>query len=138
MLVPQTEPLAFSPNDLPREQQQALSDVMYWKGHPEGELDAEYALQRDEAKKRVEARREELARQGVDLDELYESYVAWATEIERRGTLTEQKHDNRQIAIAGYLLPLEFDPNARPNSCSSPISAPASTSRRRRRTRSST
>ncbi len=110
MLVPAAQPLAFSPDDLPFEQQQALRDVMYWKGHPTGELEEEYALQRDEAKKRVDAARDRLATQGVDLDVLYDRYVAWATEIERRGTLTEAKFDGERVAIAGYLLPLDFDP----------------------------
>lgn len=111
MLVPPAEPLAFSPNDLPFEQQLGLRDVLYWKGHPSGELSEEFALQREEAKKRVDAAREKLAKQRVDLDALYERYVAWATEIERRGALTEQKYDSERVAIAGYLLPLDFDPN---------------------------
>ncbi|TPL11395.1 MULTISPECIES: DUF3299 domain-containing protein [unclassified Mesorhizobium] len=111
MLIPPTEPLANFPDALPFEQQEALRNVLYWKGHPSGELSEEFALQRDEAKKRVDADREKLAKQGVDLDALYERYVAWATEIERRGTLTEKKLDGERVAIAGYLLPLDFDPN---------------------------
>jgi uncharacterized protein len=110
MLVPSTEPLANFPGELPFEQQEALRDVLYWKGHPSGELSEEFALQRDEAKKRVDADREKLAKQGVDLDALYEQYVTWAGETERRGTLTEKKHDGERVAIAGYLLPLDFDP----------------------------
>ncbi|MEO4000481.1 DUF3299 domain-containing protein [Mesorhizobium sp. CAU 1732] len=110
MLVPPTEPLANSPDHLPFEQQEALRSVLYWKGHPSGDVDEELALQRDEAKKTVDAERENLAKQGVDLDTLYEQYVAWATEVERRGTLTEQKYDGERVAIAGYLLPLDFDP----------------------------
>lgn len=110
MLVPPAESLANSPDELPLEQQEALRNVLYWKGHPSGELSEEFALQREEAKKRVDADREKLAKQGVDLDALYERYVAWATEVERRGTLTEQKYDGERVAIAGYLLPLEFDP----------------------------
>lgn len=110
MLVPPTEPLSFSPDELPYEQQVALKDVFYWKGHPSGELSEEFALQREEAKKKVDADREKLAKQGVDLDALYDRYVAWATEIERRGTLTETKHDGERVSIAGYLLPLDFDP----------------------------
>ncbi|MBZ9704950.1 MULTISPECIES: DUF3299 domain-containing protein [unclassified Mesorhizobium] len=111
MLIPPTEPLANFPDELPFEQQEALRNVLYWKGHPSGELSEEFALQRDEAKKRVDADREKLAKQGVDLDALYERYVAWATEIERRGTLTEKKLDGAQVAIAGYLLPLDFNPD---------------------------
>ena len=110
MLVPQTEPLANSPDQLPFEQQEALRSMLYWKGHPSGDVDEELALQRDEAKKRVDAEREDLAKQDVDLDALYEQYVAWASEVERRGTLTEQKYDGERVAIAGYLLPLDFDP----------------------------
>jgi hypothetical protein len=110
MLIPPTEALTFSLNELPLDQQQALSDVIYWKGHPTGELSEEYALQREEARKRVDAAREKLAKQGVNLDRLYEQYVAWATEVERRGTLTDEKYDGERVAIAGYLLPLDFDP----------------------------
>lgn len=110
MLVPPTEPLTNSPDQLPYEQQLALRNVLYWKGHPSGDVSEELALQRDEAKKRVDAERENLAKHGVDLDALYEQYVAWATEVERRGTLTEQKYDGKRVAIAGYLLPLDFDP----------------------------
>lgn len=110
MLIPPTEPLASFPDELPIEQQQALRNVLYWKGHPSGELSEEFALQRDEAKKRVDADRQKLAEQGVDLDKLYEQYVSWATEIERRGTLTEKKFDGERVSIAGYLLPLDFDP----------------------------
>lgn len=110
MLVPQTEPLASFPDELPFEQQEALRSMLYWKGHPSGDVDEDLALQRNEAKKWVDAERENLAKQGVDLDALYEQYVAWATEVERRGTLTEQKYDGERVAIAGYLLPLDFDP----------------------------
>jgi uncharacterized protein len=110
MLIPPTEALTFSPNELPLEQQEALRNVLYWKGHPSGELSEEFALQREEAKKRVDADRETLAKQGVDLDQLYEQYAAWAGETERRGTLTETKYDGQRVAIAGYLLPLDFDP----------------------------
>lgn len=111
MLIPPTEPLTNFPDDLPFEQQEALKNVLYWKGHPSGELSEEFALQRDEAKKRVDADKEKLAKQGVDLDTLYERYVAWAGEIERRGTLTEKKYDGERVAMAGYLLPLDFDPD---------------------------
>lgn len=111
MLIPPAEALSFSPNDLPLEQQQALASVLYWKGHPSGELSEEFALQRAEAKKRVDEDREKLAAQGVDLDALYDRYVAWATEIERRRTLTDKKYDGERVAIAGYLLPLDFDPS---------------------------
>lgn len=111
MLIPPAEPLANFPSELPLEQQEAIRSFLYWKGHPSGELSGEYALQRDEAKKMADAEREKLARQGVDLDALYEKYVAWATEVERRGTLTEKRLDGEQVAIAGYLLPLDFDPN---------------------------
>ncbi|MEI5682681.1 DUF3299 domain-containing protein [Mesorhizobium sp. CCNWLW179-1] len=110
MLIPPTEPLANFPEGLPSEQQEALRSVLYWKGHPSGELSEEFALQRDEAKKRVDADRETLSKQGVDLDAIYERYVAWATEVERRGTLTEKTYDGKRVAIAGYLLPLDFDP----------------------------
>jgi len=110
MLVPPTEPLANFPEELPFEQQEALRNVLYWKGHPSGDVDEELALQRDEAKKKADAERENLAKQGVDLDALYEQYIAWATEVERRGTLTEKTYDGKRVAIAGYLLPLDFDP----------------------------
>ncbi|MFI0848824.1 DUF3299 domain-containing protein [Mesorhizobium sp. IMUNJ 23232] len=110
MLVPPAEPLANFPEELPFEQQEALRNVLYWKGHPSGEVSEEFTLQRDEAKKRVDADREKLATQGVDLDTLYERYVTWAAEIERRGTLTEKTYDGKRVAIAGYLLPLDFDP----------------------------
>lgn len=110
MLIPPAGPLAFSPNELPLEQQEALRSVLYWKGHPSGEISEEFALQREQAKKRVDADREKLAKQGVDLDQLYEQYAAWAGETERRGTLTETKYDGQRVAIAGYLLPLDFDP----------------------------
>lgn len=110
MLVPPMEPLAYSPDQLPYEQQLALRNMLYWKRRPSGDVDEELARQREEAKKRVDAERENLAKLGVDLDALYEQYVAWATEVERRGTLTEQKYDGERVAIAGYLLPLDFDP----------------------------
>lgn len=110
MLVPPAEALASFPDELPYEQQLALRNVLYWKGHPAGELSEEFALQRDEARKTVDADRERLARQGVDLDALYERYVAWATEVERRETLTERTYDGERVTIAGYLLPLDFDP----------------------------
>lgn len=110
MLVPPMEPLANSPDQLPLEQQEALRSMLYWKGHPSGDLEGELALQREEAKKTVNTKRENLARKGVDLDALYVKYVAWATEVERRGTLTEQKYDGKRVAITGYLLPLDFDP----------------------------
>ncbi|MFP3467730.1 DUF3299 domain-containing protein, partial [Leifsonia sp. SIMBA_070] len=75
-----------------------------------GDLEGELALQREEAKKSVDTKRENLAKQGINLDALYAQYVAWATEVERRGTVIEQKYDGERVAIAGYLLPLDFDP----------------------------
>ncbi|MET3582632.1 hypothetical protein ABID19_005694 [Mesorhizobium robiniae] len=111
MLIPSTEPLANFPEELPQDQQEALRNVLYLKNYPSGEVDEELAYRRDEAKNRVEVDREKLAKQGVDIDALYERYLIWAGEIERRGTLTEKKYDGKRVAIAGYLLPLDFDPN---------------------------
>lgn len=110
MLIPPTGPLANFIKDVPFEQQEALRNILYLKNYPSGDVDEELAARRDEARNRVYVDRENLTKQGVDIDALYDRYLDWAAEIERRGTLTEQKYDGEQISIAGYLLPLDFDP----------------------------
>jgi len=110
MLIPPTEPLANFLEDVPLEQQEALRDFSYWKGYLAHEAAEQLADQIDEAKRRVDANREKFSKQGVDIDALYERYLDWVGEIERRGTLTEKKLDGKQVAIAGYLLPLDFNP----------------------------
>jgi hypothetical protein len=110
MLIPPTEPLANFLDDVPLEQQEALRDISYWKGYLAHEAAEQLADQIDEAKRRVDANKEKFSKQGVDIDALYERYMDWVGEIERRGTLTEKKLDGKQVAIAGYLLPLDFNP----------------------------
>lgn len=111
MLMPPTEPLANFFEDVPFEQQEALRNILYLKNHPSGDVDEELAARRDEARNRVAVDRENLEKQGVDIDGLYGRYLVWAAEIERRGTLTEQKYNGLQVSIAGYLLPLNFYPS---------------------------
>ena len=111
MLIPPTEPLASFVEELPLEQQEALRDFNYLQGYLAHEAVEQLADQIDEAKRRVDANREKFAKQGVDIDALYKRYLNWVGEIERRGTLTEKKFDGRQVAIAGYLLPLDFNPD---------------------------
>lgn len=111
MLIPQTEPLANFFEDVPFEQQEALRNILYLENYPSGDVDEELAVWREEARNRVAVDRENLEKQGVDIDALHERYQDWAAEIERRGTLTEQKYDGEQVSIAGYLLPLDFDPS---------------------------
>jgi hypothetical protein len=110
MLIPSTEPLANFLEEVPLEQQEALRDFNYLQGYLVHEAVEQLADQIDEAKRRVDANREKFAKQGVDIDALYERYLDWVGEIERRGTLTEKKLDGKQVAIAGYLLPLDFNP----------------------------
>lgn len=110
MLIPPTAPLANFLEEVPLEQQEALRDFNYWKGYLSFEGVEQLAYQIEEAKKKVDANREKFAKQGVDIDALYERYLDWVGEVERRGTLTEKKLDGKQVAIAGYLLPLDFNP----------------------------
>jgi hypothetical protein len=110
MLIPPTPPLENFLEQIPPEQQEALSDIDYWKSYPSGQLEAELAYQRDEAKKYVDADRKKFARKGVDIDALYVRYLEWMAEIDRRGKLTQKKYDGKRVAIAGYLLPLDFNP----------------------------
>jgi hypothetical protein len=111
MLVPPTEPLTNFVEDLPLEQQEALRDFNYLQGYLSFKGAEQLADQIDEAKKKVDANREKFAKQGVDIDALYQRYLDWVAEIEKRGTLTEKKFEGEQVAIAGYLLPLDFDPD---------------------------
>ena len=111
MLIPQTEPLQNFFEDVPFEEQQALRNILYLEAYPSGDRDEELAVRRDEARNRVAVDRENLEKQGVDIDALYGRYLVWAAEIERRGTLTEQKYNGLQVSISGYLLPLDFDPD---------------------------
>jgi len=111
MLIPATPPLENFLDVVPTDQQEALSDIDYWKSFPTGEVGPELAYQRDEAKKDVDADREKFAKLGVDIDALYEKYLEWVAEIDRRGKLTERKLDGKRVALAGYLLPLDFNPD---------------------------
>jgi uncharacterized protein len=111
MLIPPTEPLANFLEDVPLEQQDALREFNYLQGYLTHEAVDQLADQIDAAKRRVDANRENFSKQGVDIDALYERYLDWLGEIERRGTLTEKKLDGKQVAIAGYLLPLDFNPD---------------------------
>ncbi|GGA68415.1 hypothetical protein GCM10011385_22820 [Nitratireductor aestuarii] len=111
MLIPQTEPLENFFEDVPFDQQQALRNLLYLEAYPKGDVSEEVAAAREEARNRVAVAREDLEKQGVDIDDLYERYKKWAAEVERRGTLTEPKLDGERISISGYLLPLDFDPD---------------------------
>jgi hypothetical protein len=110
MLIPATPPLENFLEVVPADQQEALSDIDYWKSYPDGDIGPELTYQRDEAKKDVEADRKKFAKQGVDIDALYEKYLRWVAEIDRRGQLTNKQYDGKRVSIAGYLLPLDFNP----------------------------
>ncbi|MBB3398685.1 MULTISPECIES: DUF3299 domain-containing protein [unclassified Rhizobium] len=109
-LIPSTPPLENFLEAVPPDQQEALSNLDYWNSFPEGDVDKEVAYQREETKKGVDADRDKFAKQGVDLDALYQHYLAWVEEIDRRGKLTDKELDGKRVAIAGYLLPLDFNP----------------------------
>ena len=109
-LIPASPPLENFLESVPADQLEALADIDYWKSFSEDEAGNQLAYQRDEAKKLVDEDRAKFAKQGVNIDALYQNYHDWTTEIDRQGRLTVKKLDGKRVAIAGYLLPLDFNP----------------------------
>jgi hypothetical protein len=109
-LIPAMSPLKNFLDTTPPDQQEALANIDYLNTYPERNDGTELPYPRDEVKKRVEQDRQSFSKRGIDIDALYEKYSVWVTEFERRGKLTDKELDGKQVAIAGYLLPLEFDP----------------------------
>jgi hypothetical protein len=109
-LIPFAPPLKNPLEDAPAEQLEALDAIEYWRSFPNRPLGAELEADRDQAKQDADAWRSKLAGQGVDVDALYEAYDKWLREIDQRGRLTERAYDKKRVSIAGYLLPLDFDP----------------------------
>lgn len=109
-LIPEAPHLDNFLETLPSEQLDALETMDYWKSYPEDAQGNQLAYQREEAKKLVEQDRAKFAKQGVSIDALYQQYLDWAAEVDRQGRLTVKKLDGKRVAIAGYLLPLDFDP----------------------------
>lgn len=110
-LVPPTPPLESFFEALPSDQQQALENYDLWMSFPQGQINKQAAEAREQMKNAVDADRPQLARQGVDIDALYRKYQAWNAEVERRGKLTDQRLNGKRVALAGYLLPLDFNPD---------------------------
>jgi hypothetical protein len=110
-LVPPTPPLKNFLDELPPDEQEALDIIDYFRSFPERPLDAEAETLRNDAKADAAAARKTMAAKGVDIDAVYEGYMKWLTEVDRRGRLTQTAYNDKHVAIAGYLLPLDFDPN---------------------------
>jgi hypothetical protein len=109
-LIPPVPPLENPLEGASAEQQEALEAIDYWRSFPDRPLGAELEPRRDEARQEAEAWRAKMTSQGVDIDALYDELVEWLAEIDRRGRLTRRTYDKKRASIAGYLLPLDFDP----------------------------
>jgi hypothetical protein len=108
-LVPPTEPLLNPYDTMPPEQQAAIETLDYLKSFPPGPLGPEVEAEHKRAQQDVETARKKLAGQGVDMNVIYRRYTEWQQEVDRRGRLTIAGLDAKHVAIAGYLLPLDFN-----------------------------
>lgn len=67
----------------------------------------ENAVAFEDAKKSETA----LRKQGINVEAVYEKYLAWQAEKDKQDNTLVQELDGKTVRIAGYLLPLEFSEN---------------------------
>lgn len=107
MLVPAMAPLDNPYESWPNDQLDFVDARKYLDSFlPEQK--SEFAAEYEAAKKEVSLAKQKLAGPKVNPEDVYTRYTNWVREVDRRGHLTIKDLDGKQVAIAGYLLPLDF------------------------------
>lgn len=108
LLVPAMEPLKNPYDTLPPDELAGVLALNSLNSFPPGPQNSEFASEYATVQQEVADARKQLAGRGVDLYDVYKRYMDWVTEVDRRGKLTVKDLDGKNVAIAGYLLPLDF------------------------------
>lgn len=108
MLVPAMSPLENPYESWPADQLDFVDARKYLDSFlPEQK--SEFAAEYEAAKKEAAIAKQKLAGQKVNPEDIYKRYMDWAKEVDRRGHSTIKDLDGKRVAIAGYLLPLDFN-----------------------------
>ena len=109
MLVPALTPLQNPYETMPPDELAAVDAMNYLNSFTPGPQKPEFAADYESAQQEVATVRQKLASQGIVLEDVYQRYKDWLKEVDRRGHLTIKELDGKRVAIAGYLLPLDFN-----------------------------
>ncbi|MCP4935054.1 MAG: DUF3299 domain-containing protein [bacterium] len=107
-LLPQLAPLKNPLIDLPDDQRLALDNISYFQSFEGDLMSGEDSADYKDAQKIAKQSRRELEKQKFNVDDFFDRYRKWENELKQRNSLTVKKLDGKDIAVAGYLLPLEF------------------------------
>ncbi len=107
-LMPDTAPLQNPLDALPADLWEAFNDINYWKRLQQGPLDQNRRAELKDVEKKAEKALGVFAAKGVEPDVVFKEQEKYLDEIEKRGKLVVREYDGKQVAISGYLLPLNF------------------------------
>lgn len=107
-LMPELTPLQNPLDALPTVLWDAFNDINYWKRLQQGPLDDARRAELKEAQKKAEKALGVFEAKGVKPDTVFKAQQEYLDEIERRGKLVVRELEGEQVAISGYLLPLNF------------------------------
>jgi hypothetical protein len=110
-LIPAGSPLKNPVLDLKQNQVGLFYTVQYWRTFFKSGMATDPALyaERDNVRKDAEDAERRLTEQGIDANKLVDSYSSYQQEVDRRGRATKGEYNGKLVAIAGYLLPLDFN-----------------------------
>ncbi len=89
--------------------QVAFENIDYWQNLASEDKAAKDQEEIADLKKAVDEAYALFKREGVNLDRFYKQYNAYLDAIDNISKTTVKKYNAKQVKIAGYLLPLEFD-----------------------------
>jgi len=104
-LRPQLSPLKDPLGALTQDQRFDIQTIAWARTLSEDQKRVDYNIQAVEDAERYER---EFEAAGLNVDKLLRSYAEWEAERQRRNGLINDQLDNKQVRMAGYLLPLEF------------------------------
>lgn len=108
MLVPSMGPLENPYDTWPADQIDYINALKYLNSFAP-EQQSEFAEEYAAAKQEVTTAKQKLAGQNVVPEDVYKRFTDWFKEVDRRGRLTLEDLNGKRVAIAGYLLPLDFN-----------------------------
>lgn len=107
-LMPKMTPLQNPLDALPTDLWDAFNDINYWKRLQEGPLNDARKAELKEAEKKAQKAFGVFEAKGVKPETVFKAQQDYLDEIERRGKLVVRELEGEQVAISGYLLPLNF------------------------------
>lgn len=102
-LLPKLPPMVDPLSVLDADQRIELETVLWVR-----QLTDQEREQRPEIVEEAERYERSLGQAGININKLIEDYAVWAAETEKRQKLVDPGLDGKQVAITGYLLPIEF------------------------------